>query len=187
GAEAAAGLDAAGTPGARKAENKKKDKSVLGKAGDALKATFNTFMAASTVLSLFLAAEALWQLHGTPLTLSNAVPTLTKLIPLTGLGVFGAAQLVGLVARVVRVIVTLPIMVSGTWVILQNAPKLLPHGSDLTGAGSLAALLATPEVLEAAAVLALLGGTAIWALNFATGAVGSLLSGRSKSSEDKED
>lgn len=117
--QAAAGLEAAGSR-----KNNKKEKSVLGKAGDALKATFNAFMAASTVLSLVLAAEALWQLHGTPLTLSNAVPTLTKLIPLTGLGVFGAAQLVGLVARVVRVIVTLPIMLSGTWVILQNAPKV---------------------------------------------------------------
>ena len=97
---------------------------MLGKAGDALKATFNIFMAASTVVSLALAAEAIWQLHGTQLTLSNAVPTLTKLLPLTGIGVFGAAQLVGLVARVVRVIVTLPIMLSGTWVILQNAPKV---------------------------------------------------------------
>lgn len=107
-----------------KKKKEKKDKSVLGKAGDALKATFNVFMAASTVVSLALAAEAVWQLHGTQLTLSNAVPTLTKLLPLTGIGVFGAAQLVGLVARVVRVIVTLPIMLSGTWVILQNAPKV---------------------------------------------------------------
>ena len=81
-------------------------------------------MAAGTIASLLLAAETLWELHGTPLTLSNAVPTLSKLLPLTGIGVFGAAQLVGLVARVVRVIVTLPIMLSGTWVILQNAPKV---------------------------------------------------------------
>ncbi len=108
----------------RKKKEAKKEKSVFGKAGDALKSAFNVFMAASTVLSLALAAEALWQLHGTQLTLSNAVPTLTKLLPLTGIGVFGAAQLVGLVARVVRVIVTLPIMLSGTWVILQNAPKV---------------------------------------------------------------
>lgn len=97
---------------------------MLGKAGDAAKATFNALMAAGTVASLLLAAETLWELHGTPLTLSNAVPTLGKLLPLTGIGVFGAAQLVGLVARVARVIVTLPIMLSGTWVILQNAPKV---------------------------------------------------------------
>eukprot|EP00903_Cladosiphon_okamuranus_P019807 g18205.t1 len=169
-------------------KEQEKDRSVLGKAGDALKVTFNVFMAASTVLSLALAAEAIWQLHGTQLTLSNVVPTLTKLLPLTGIGVFGAAQLVGLVARVVRVIVTLPVMLSGTWVILQNAPKLFPQGSDLGGAGSLAALLATPEVLEAAAVLALLGGTAVWALNFATGAVGWLVSGqRDSSPEEFED
>eukprot|EP00752_Nemacystus_decipiens_P014686 g13082.t1 len=172
---------------AEKAGKKEKEKSVMGRAGDALKATFNAFMAASTVVSLALAAEAIWQLHGTQLTLSNAVPTLTKLIPLTGIGVFGAAQLVGLVARVVRVIVTLPIMLSGTWVILQNAPKLLPQGSDLGGAGSLAALLATPEVLEAAAVVALLGGTVIWALNFATGAVGALMSGRDELEDEEED
>lgn len=119
-------------PGARRKSRKKdkkglddnKKKSALGKAGDAIKATFNAFMAASTVVSIALAAEAFWQLHGTPLTLSNAVPTLTKLLPLTGIGVFGAAQLVGVVARVVRVIVTLPIMLSGAWVILQNAPKV---------------------------------------------------------------
>lgn len=129
--EAGGGLAAdAGKTAPRARKRKKGDKkdknnkSVLGKAGDALKATFNVFMAASTVVSLALAAEALWQLHGTQLTLSNAVPTLTKLLPLTGIGVFGAAQLVGLVARVVRVIVTLPIMLSGTWVILQNAPKV---------------------------------------------------------------
>lgn len=127
------GLAAAGEtiPGARrKRKNKNKkgleeqEKSVLGKAGDAMKVAFNAVMAASTVVSIVLAAEAFWQLHGAPLTLSNAVPTLTKLLPLTGIGVFGAAQLVGVVARVVRVIVTLPIMLSGTWVILQNAPKV---------------------------------------------------------------
>ena len=109
-----------------RAEKRKsgKSKSVLGKAGDAAKATFNAVMAAGTVVSLLLAAQTLWELQGTPLTLSNAVPTLSKLLPLTGIGVFGAAQLVGLVARVTRVIVTLPIMLSGTWVILQNAPKV---------------------------------------------------------------
>lgn len=63
--------------------------------------------------------------------------------------------------------------------------QLLPQGSDLGGAGSLAALLATPEVLEAAAVLALLGGTAVWALNFATGAVGALISGQRDSSQEE--
>ncbi|CAM9119870.1 unnamed protein product [Ectocarpus sp. 4 AP-2014] len=194
GEETGWGLPASGEPeagGSRETKNKggKKEggKLVLEKAGNALKAAFNAFMAASTLASLALAAEAVWQLHGAPLTLSNAVPTLTKLLPLTGIGVFGAAQLVGLVARVVRVIVTLPVMVSGTWVILQNAPKLFPKGLDLTGAGSLAALLATPEVLEAAAVIALLGGTAIWALNFATGAVGALLPGQSKSSQEEEE
>ena len=114
-----------GTQGGKKTRaGNEKEKSVLGKAGDAAKTTFNALMAAGTVASLLLAAETLWELHGTPLTLSNAVPTLSKLLPLTGIGVFGAAQLVGLVARVVRVIVTLPIMLSGTWVILQNAPKV---------------------------------------------------------------
>lgn len=100
------------------------EKGVLGKAGDAAKATFNAFMAAGTIASVVLAAETLWELHGTPLTLTNAVPTLAKLLPLTGIGVFGAAQLVGLVARVVRLIVTLPIMLSGSWVILKNAPQV---------------------------------------------------------------
>ena len=118
-----------GTQGGKKTRaGNEKEKSVLGKAGDAAKTTFNALMAAGTVASLLLAAETLWELHGTPLTLSNAVPTLSKLLPLTGIGVFGAAQLVGLVARVVRVIVTLPIMLSGTWVILQNAPKVRVFG-----------------------------------------------------------
>lgn len=110
--------------GERKKKNAGQEKGVLGKAGDAAKATFNALMAAGTVASLVLAAETLWELHGTPLTLTNAVPTLTKLLPLTGIGVFGAAQLVGLAARVVRVIVTLPIMLSGTWVILKNVPQV---------------------------------------------------------------
>ncbi|CBJ26619.1 hypothetical protein Esi_0035_0132 [Ectocarpus siliculosus] len=130
GEEVGWGLPASREPepgGSRETKNKgggeEGGKPVLEKAGNALKAAFNAFMAASTLASLVLAAEAVWQLHGAPLTLSNAVPTLTKLLPLTGIGVFGAAQLVGLVARVVRVIVTLPVMVSGTWVILQNAPK----------------------------------------------------------------
>lgn len=56
----------------------------------------------------------------------------------------------------------------------------------MAGAGSLAALLATPEVLEAAAVVALLGGTAIWALNFATGAVGALMPGKRDSSQEED-
>lgn len=101
-----------------------KEKSVLGKAGDAIKAAFNAVMAAGTLASLVLAAETIWELHGTPLTFANALPTLTKLLPLTGIGVLGAAQLVGVVARVTRVIVTLPIMVSGTWVILQSVPQV---------------------------------------------------------------
>ena len=63
----------------------------------------------------------------------------------------------------------------------------MPHGSDLTGAGSLAAVLATPEVLEAAAVVALLGGVIVWALNFATGAIGSVLDDRSDSSPDDDE
>ncbi|CAN0211299.1 unnamed protein product [Ectocarpus fasciculatus] len=65
--------------------------------------------------------------------------------------------------------------------------QLLPKGSDLSGAGSLAALLATPEVLEAAAVIALLGGTAIWALNFASGAVGALMPSKRESSQEEEE
>lgn len=97
---------------------------MLGKVGDATKAAFNAVMAAATLASLLLAAETIWELHGTPLTFANALPTLTKLLPLTGIGVFGAAQLVGVVARVIRVIVTLPIMVSGTWVILQSVPQV---------------------------------------------------------------
>lgn len=104
-------------------EGKEEEKSMLGKVGEGAKMTFNTVMGVSTLVSLLLAAEALWELRGTPLTLSNAVPTLTKLLPATGIGVFGAAQVVGLVARVARVIVTLPIMISGTWVILQNVPQ----------------------------------------------------------------
>lgn len=89
-----------------------------------MKTAFNLFMGAATLFSVVLAAQTLWELQGTPLTLTNAVPTLSKLLPLTGIGVFGAAQLVGLIARVVRVIITLPIMLSGTWVILQNAPQV---------------------------------------------------------------
>lgn len=63
--------------------------------------------------------------------------------------------------------------------------QLLPKG-DLAGAGSLAAILATPEVLEAAAVLALLGGVVLWATNFATGAVGAVM-GRRNSDDDDDD
>lgn len=99
-------------------------KSVLGKAGDAAKTAFNAIMAAATLASVALAAETIWELHGTPLTFANAVPILTKLLPLTGIGVFGVVQLVGLVARIVRVVLTLPIMISGIWVILQNVPQV---------------------------------------------------------------
>lgn len=106
-------------------------KSLLGKAGDVARNTFNAFMGAATLASIILAAQTLWELHGTPLTLTNAIPTLSKLLPLTGIGVFGAAQLVGLIARVIRVIVTLPIMISGTWVILQNAPQVRGRGNGL--------------------------------------------------------
>lgn len=63
--------------------------------------------------------------------------------------------------------------------------QLLPK-ENLAGAGSLAAILATPEVLEAAAVLALLGGVALWAINFATGAVGAV-TGRKDSNEDDDE
>lgn len=44
--------------------------------------------------------------------------------------------------------------------------QLLPKGADLSGPGSVLAVLATPEVLEAAAVLAFIGGMVLWALNF---------------------
>lgn len=49
------------------------------------------------------------------------------------------------------------------------------------------ALLATPEVLEAGAVVALLGGVVVWALNFATGAIGSALDARSDSSPEEDE
>lgn len=68
-----------------------------------------------------------------------------------------------------------------------HTPQLLPQGSDFTGAGSLAALLATPEVLEAAAVLALLAGTAVWAVNFAAGMVGALLPSDRESTSSQEE
>lgn len=117
-------------------DKKKEEKSPLGKAGDAAKTAFNAVMAVGTLASLLLAAETLWELQGTPLTLANAIPTLTRLLPLTGIGVFGAAQLVGLVARVVRVVVTLPIMLSGTWVILRNAPQVWLRGyMEIPGKG----------------------------------------------------
>lgn len=110
-------------PSQREGEEQER-KSILARVGIATRTTFNAFMGAATLASIILAAQTIWELQGTPLTLTNAVPTLTKLLPLTGIGVFGAAQLVGLVARVVRVIITLPIMISGTWVILQNAPQV---------------------------------------------------------------
>lgn len=45
------------------------------------------------------------------------------------------------------------------------------------------ALLATPEVLEAAAVVALLGATALWAINFAATAVGRVMGPRDESDD----
>lgn len=44
----------------------------------------------------------------------------------------------------------------------------------MSGAGSLVAILATPEVLEAAAALAVLGGMLLWTVNVAMGAVAAL-------------
>lgn len=62
-------------------------------------------------------------------------------------------------------------------------PQLLPKGSDLSGAGSVLAVLATPEVLEAAAVLAFLGGMVLWALNMSRMIFGAFLS---KTARDDE-
>ncbi|CAM9195187.1 unnamed protein product, partial [Discosporangium mesarthrocarpum] len=136
-----------------------------------------------------LAAESLWRLQNTQLTLSNVVPTVVNLLPLTGIGVFGAAQILGLVTRITRVIVTLPILISGTWVILQNLPQYLPKNTDLTGVGSVAALLATPEVLETVAVLTIAGGLIVWIMKVAFGAVSSsskALEGMSSTSAQKD-
>lgn len=110
--------------GGKKTAHEKQERSLLGKASGAVKGVLNAVMATATLASVLLAAETIWELQGQPLTFANAIPTLTKLLPLTGIGVFGTAQLIGMVARVVRVIVTLPIMVSGTWVILQNVPQV---------------------------------------------------------------
>ena len=82
------------------------------------------------------------------------------------------------------------LLASRFFLLLFRCPplQLLPQGSDFSGAGSLAALLATPEVLEAAAVLALLAGTAAWAVNFAAGTVGALLPlGRQGDSSQEEE
>lgn len=49
-------------------------------------------------------------------------------------------------------------------------------------------MLATPELLEAAAVVALLGGTALWAISFASGAIGAMVTtGRNDASDEDED
>lgn len=59
----------------------------------------------------------------------------------------------------------------------RGPTQLLPKGSDLSGAGSLLAVLATPEVLEAVAVMALLGGMVLWTLNIVRSVVGAFVGG----------
>lgn len=64
--------------------------------------------------------------------------------------------------------------------------QILPKGADLSGAGSLAAILATPEVLETVAVLTFLAGMVIWTINFTRGALAALGAAASSRDEDVE-
>lgn len=115
----------------------------------------------ATVASVILAIDSLLKLRTQSITVENLIPTLTNLLPLAGFGVFGVLRIVAVATRILRVILTIPIILGGAYLAAPSIPDFFKHSPDLA-TGGFFALLATPEVIEAIALLAILAGATIW-------------------------
>jgi hypothetical protein len=178
---------------AKKTKKKVKDdadveaeKNALQRTGDVVTTAWKSVLLVVTISSVVLAVDSVIKLRSQPITLTTLGPALGNLLPLAAFGFAGALRLAGLVVRVVRVLVTVPVVLGGAYLAAPSVPDLLKHSPDWA-TGGLVALLATPEVFEAVAVVVVVGGAAVWVLQKLGGAVSSALSSTGTLAGDDDD
>ncbi|KAG5191472.1 hypothetical protein JKP88DRAFT_231144 [Tribonema minus] len=158
------------------------DESSTRSIGEVVRSAWNGLLVALTVASVVLAVDAVVKLKTQPITLD----TLGNLLPLAAFGVAGAARLVAVLLRLVRVLVTVPVVLGGAYLAAPSIPDLLKHSPDLA-TGGLFAVLATPEVLEAIALIAVIVGAGIWIVRQLAGMVTGMASVRGNDGDDSDD
>jgi len=156
-----------------KKSDKEEEKNIFQKVGDGIKTAWQIFFISATVLSIALAADSIYKLTQQPITLETLGPALGNLLPVAALGYAGAARLVALAVRLFRVLLSIPIVLGGTYYLAPSLPEFFAKSPDLAST-SVFALLATPEVLEALVVLSILVTFAVWVGTNFVGAVGGL-------------
>jgi hypothetical protein len=161
------------------------EKNALQRTGDVVATAWKGVLLVVTISSVMLAVDSVIKLRSQPITLTTLGPALGNLLPLAAFGFAGALRLAGLVVRVVRVLVTVPVVLGGAYLAAPSVPDLLKHSPDWA-TGGLVALLATPEVFEAVAVVVVVGGAAVWVLKKLSGAVSSALSSTGNDDDSDE-
>jgi hypothetical protein len=163
------------------------EKNALQRTGDVVATAWKGVLLVVTVSSVVLAVDSVIKLRSQPITLTTLGPALGNLLPLAAFGFAGVLRLAGLVVRVVRVLVTVPVVLGGAYLAAPSVPDLLKHSPDWA-TGGLVALLATPEVFEAVAVVVVVGGAAVWLLQKLGSAVSSAFStGKLAGDDDSDD
>jgi len=143
-----------------------------------LKETFETagkvFFLTAIIISVVLAAQSIYKLTQEPITLATLLPAMGNLLPFAAIGYIGAVRLVTAAVRLIRIVLSVPIVLGGSYYLLPELPKLFHNSPDLTTT-SIFALLATPEVLEVLIVLSVLGTLLFWIGKVVIGTVSSLI------------
>ncbi|CAM9755826.1 unnamed protein product [Phaeothamnion confervicola] len=167
-------------------KDNEEEPSTLSRLGSYVGTAWNLFVVGVTVTSVVLAVDSFQKLRTQPLTLDTLLPTIGNLLPLASLGYFSVLRLVGVVVRLLRIALTIPILAGGAYLMAPQLPSFLKDSPDVA-AGSFFALLATPEVLEALAVLAIVASLLAWTIRTAVGVGSGLASWASPREETDED
>mmetsp|Transcript_18850 Transcript_18850/g.24283 ORF Transcript_18850/g.24283 Transcript_18850/m.24283 type:complete len:244 (-) Transcript_18850:60-791(-) len=154
--------------------------------GNGIKTAGQVFLVSATVLSIVLAADSIYKLTQQPITLQTIGPALGNLLPLAGLGYVGAVRLVSALVRVIRIVLSIPIVLGGSYYLAPQLPNFFKNSPDATTTG-LVALLATPEVLEALVVVSILVTFIFWVFNSLFGMVRSIASSNNNIGDEKFD
>jgi len=108
-----------------------------------------------------MAVNSLYTLKTQPVSLETVIPALGNMVPLALFGAAGTIQLLGAFLRLIRIMLAVPVVLGGAYLTIPSSPDLLHKNPELIG-GGLFALLATPEVIEAIVLIALISGAIIW-------------------------
>jgi hypothetical protein len=150
-------IELAGSKGQNQPEKEKNEGGLAGKVSSLVRLAVGL----TALYSVAMAVSSLIALKTQPASLQTVLPAIGNLVPIAVFGAAGTLQVLGAIARLMRILVAIPVVLGGAYLALPSVPDLLHKSPELLG-GGLLALVATPEVLEAVALIAIFAGAVVW-------------------------